>query len=195
MKSSTCRELYAIEFALRSFCGKLKDSRVKWFTDNRAAAKISEAGSMRYDFQCFALCIFQICPAYKISLYIQWVPRNEVAKADFISRFIDVDNWQILRSLFLQLERLWGPHAVDCFANHYNFKISRFFSRFWTTWCAGIDFFVQFLSNENCLVVPPVCLVSNTLYYMFEQKAVGSLVVLFGLRLVYGPLSVEFMQI
>lgn len=45
------------------------------------------------------------------------------------------------------------------------------------------------------MVVPPVCLVSNTLYYMFEQKAVGSLVVPFGLRLVYGPLSAEFMQI
>ena len=147
MKSSICRELYAIEFAIRSFCGKLKDSRVKWFTDNRAAAKISEAGSMRYDFQCFALCSFQICPAYKISLDIQWVPRNEVAKADFISRFIALKNWQISCSLFLPLERLWGPHKVDCFENHYNFKISRFFSRFWTTWCAGIYFFVQFLSN------------------------------------------------
>ena len=127
MKSSTWRELYAIEFALRSFCGELKDSRVKWFTDNRAAAKIVEVGSMRYDLQCFALRIFQICLAYKISFDIQWVPRNDVAKADFISRFIDVDDWQISRSLFLQLESLWGPHTVDCFANHYNFKISRFF--------------------------------------------------------------------
>ena len=35
------------------------------------------------------------------------------------------------------------------------------------------------MSNENCLVVPPVCLVSSTLHYMFEQKAVGSLVVPF----------------
>ena len=25
-------ELYAIEFALGLFCGKVKDSRVKWFT-------------------------------------------------------------------------------------------------------------------------------------------------------------------
>ena len=64
MKSSTWRELYATEFALRSFCGELKDSRVKWFTDNRAAAKIVEAGSMRYDLQCFTLPIFQICLAY-----------------------------------------------------------------------------------------------------------------------------------
>jgi len=68
---------------------------------------------------------------------------------------------------------------VDCFANHYNFKIARFFSRFWTPGCAGIDFFVQSLSNENCLVVPPVCIVSSALHYMFEQKAVGSLVVPF----------------
>ena len=179
MKSSTWRELYAIEFALRSFCGELKDSRVKWFTDNRAAAKIVEVGSMKYDLQCFALRLFQICLAYKISLDIQWIPRNEVAKADFISCFIDVDDWQISRSLFLQLEKLWGPHTVDCFPNHYNFKISRFFSRFWTLGGAGIDFFVQSLSNENCLVVPPVCLVSNTLHGMFEQKAVGSLVVPF----------------
>ena len=57
MKSFTWRELYAIEFALRSFCGELKDSHVRWFTDNRAAAKIVEAGSMRYDLQCFVLRI------------------------------------------------------------------------------------------------------------------------------------------
>ena len=68
---------------------------------------------------------------------------------------------------------------MDCFANRYNFKISCFFSRFWTPGCAGIDFIVQSLSNENCLVVPPVCLVSNALHYMFEQKAVGSPVVPF----------------
>ena len=143
MKSSTWRELYALEFTLRSFCGELKDSRVKWSTDNRAAAKIVEVGSMRYDLQSFALRIFQICLAYKISLDIQWVPLNGVAKANCISHFIDVDNWQISCSLFLQLEKLWGPHTVDCFANHYNFKISRFLSRFWTPGCAGINFFFR----------------------------------------------------
>ena len=80
--------MYAIQFALRSFCGEPKDCRVKWFTDNRAATKIVEVGSMSYDLQCFALRTFQIYLAYKISLDIQWVPRNEIAKADFISRFI-----------------------------------------------------------------------------------------------------------
>ena len=124
------------------------------------------------------LCVFS---RFALRTRSHWIFNgfNEVAKADFISRFIDVDDWQISRFLFLQLERLWGPHTVDCFANHYNFKISRFFSRFWTPGCAGIGFFVQSLSYENCLVVPSVCLVSNALHYMFEQKAVGSLVVPF----------------
>lgn len=60
---------------------------------------------------------------------------------------------------------------MDCFANHYNFKISWFFSRFWTPGCAWIDFFVQSLSNENFLVVPLVRLVSNILHYMFEPSS------------------------
>ena len=61
--------------------------------------------------------------------------------------------------------------------------------------CWNILFFVQPLSNENCLVVPPVCLVSNMLQYMFEQKAVGSLVVPFWPLSSSGLLSVEFMRI
>lgn len=60
---------------------------------------------------------------------------------------------------------------MDCFANHYNFKLSWFFSRFWTPGCAGIDFFVQSLSKENFLVVPLVHLLSNTLHYMFEPSS------------------------
>jgi hypothetical protein len=178
-KSSTWRELYAIKYALESFCTTLENSHVKWFTDNQGAAKIVEVGSMRSDLQTLALRIFQICTQYKILLDIQWVPRTEVTKADFISRIIDLDDWQITRSLFDHLENLWGPHSIDCFANHYNHKISRFYSRFWTPGCTGIDFFIQHLHSENCLLVPPVCLVSRTLDYMCQQKAIGTLVVPF----------------
>ena len=60
-KSSTWRELSAIEFALSSFVSVLNDSHVKWFTDNQAAAKIVEVGNMRQDLQLIALKIFNIC--------------------------------------------------------------------------------------------------------------------------------------
>ena len=52
----------------------------------------------------------------------------------------------------------------------------------------GSWFFVVSLSNENCLVVSPVCLVSNTLHGMFEQKSVSSLVVPFWSSSSFWPL-------
>jgi len=47
LQSSTRRELCAVEFSLKSFAPALKGSYVKWFTDNQAAARIVEVGSMK----------------------------------------------------------------------------------------------------------------------------------------------------
>ena len=51
-----------------------------------------------------------------------------------------------------------------------------------------VYFFVVSLSNENCLVVSPVCLVSNMLHCMFEQKAVCTLVLRFWSSSSFWPL-------
>ena len=75
-KSSTWRELAAIEFAIQSFKDVLKASHVKWFTDNQAAAKITEVGSMHFDLHHIALRIFNLCLRHGINLDIQWMPRD-----------------------------------------------------------------------------------------------------------------------
>lgn len=100
-------------------------------------------------------------------------------QADYISRLIDTDDWQITNEFFLFLDERWGPHTVDCFANYYNHKLPKFFSRFWNPNTAGVDFFFQPLGGENCLVVPPVGIVPRVLHYMKCQYAVGTLVVPF----------------
>ena len=107
-KSYTWRELYAIEFALEFFCTVLENLNVEWFTDDQAATKIVEVGSMRNDIHTstLALRIFQICIKHKIISDIHWVPRSEVERADFISRIIDLDDWQISHSFFTLLENL-----------------------------------------------------------------------------------------
>ena len=125
-KSSTWawRELMAIEFALRSFLPIVKDVYVKWFSDSQTACKIISVGSMRSDLHVIALRIFQLCADNAIHLDIQLIPRSELQKADFIRRFIDIDDWQITKDCFEAVERLWGKHTVDCFANFYYKKIS-----------------------------------------------------------------------
>ena len=101
---------------------------------------------------------------------------SENDQADAISRFLDTDDWQLSEGFFQMLENRWGPHTIDCFANYYNRKLARFFSRFWNPGACGIDFFVQDLEGENCLVVPPVVVLPRVFQSMRVQKAVGTVV-------------------
>ena len=187
-KSSTWRELSAIEFALKSFQPLLKGTYVKWFSDSQVACKIVEVGSMREDLHFIAIQIFDFCLKHDIHLELQWIPRTHLQKADYISRILDVDDWQITSSCFHSLELLWGVHSVDCFANYYNTKVDRFFSRFWNPGCSGVDFFVQNLHGENCLVVPPVDLISRAVHYLYSCRALATLVVPFWPSSYYWPI-------
>lgn len=75
-------------------------------------------------------------------------------QADFISRLIDTDDWQITNPVFLFLEDRWRPHSVDCFSTYQKHKLLIFFSRFWNPNSADVDFLFQPIRGENCLLVP-----------------------------------------
>lgn len=175
--SSTHRELIAILYSLEAFGEKLFNSRVKWFTDNQSTAKIVDVGSMKLTLHLLAYKIFSHCLENNIELSIQWIPREMNAQADFISKIKDCDDWQITREFFQELDAVWGPHTLDCFASFYNTKVERFFSRFWNPGCAGVDAFFQQWTGENCLVVPPVNIIPQVLSYMESQKCIGTLIV------------------
>ena len=61
----------------------------------------------------------------------------------------------------------------------YNAKVEKFFSRLWNPGSAGVDFFIQCLELENCLVVPPVELIARVLHYLKVQRALATLVIPF----------------
>ena len=180
-KSSTWRELSAVEFALKSFLPMLKHSYVKWYSDSQVACTIARVGSMKKDLHVheIALRIYQLCLEQKIELGIDWIPRTNLQRADFLSQLIDVDDWQITQECYNTLETLWGRHTLDCFANYYNAEISRFISWHWNPGCTGVDFFVQNLSEENCLVVPPITVIARALFYLRKQKAKATVLVKF----------------
>ena len=176
-KSSTWKELAAIDFSLESFGPILEGSLVKWFIDSQTAARIIEVGSVKLDLHRFTIKIFQFCAEHSIRLKVRWIPPTKTEKTNYISRLRHFDDWQITQDFFLSLEESWGAHTVDCFADFYIAKLSRFFSRFWNPGASGIDFFAQKLSSENCLVVPPVYLVARVIHYLSLQRAMATLLV------------------
>jgi len=112
--------------------------------------------------------IVDICIRSAIHLEVKWIPRTSNQRADYISRLIDSDDWQITQEFLLFLDGWWGPHSVDCFANY---------SRIWNPNTSGVDIFFQSLRGENCLVAPPVGIVPRVLHNLKSQQAVGTLVV------------------
>ena len=81
----------------------LKGSYVRWFSDGQNACKIIQVGSTRSDLHFIAMDIFQLCVDY-IALEVQWITRSEIDRADYISRIIDVDDWQMSAAGFASLD-------------------------------------------------------------------------------------------
>ena len=96
---------------------------------------------MKKELHDLAIKIFQCCTENQISLNIQLIPRSDLERVDYKSRIVDLNDWRINSSCFEYIEKLWGPHTVDCFANYYNKKVETFFLQFWNSNSSGVDFF------------------------------------------------------
>ena len=108
-QSSTWRELKAVDEVLRSLADKLAGHTVKWFTDSQNVVRIIQVGSKKPHLQDGTISIFQNCLSKNIRLELEWIPRTLNEKADYISRLMDWDDWQLSPSIFQQLDVFWVP--------------------------------------------------------------------------------------
>ena len=121
---------------------------------------ITQVGSKNDDLQTLALDIYHVCACSGISLEVEWIPRAQNDRADYLSRIVDYDDWGITTEIFRYLDKNFGPHTIDRFANDENAKVARSNSRFWNPGSKAVDAFTQDWGNdENNLLVPPVYLV------------------------------------
>ena len=74
MQSSTWRELVAVSRVLDSIAPKLRNVRVKWFSDNQNVVRILQVGSRKPHLQEQAMKVFQTCIDYQIRLEPDWLP-------------------------------------------------------------------------------------------------------------------------
>lgn len=191
LQHSTYRELIAVSHALHSFLPKIMHSKVKFFVDNKSAARILDVGSMKPQLHSIAMDVFFLCIKNGICLEVEWIPRTLNEAADKVSReanVVDTDDWALTRPFFNILDKRWGPLTIDCFANVYNAKTDRFYSLFHAPNSAGIDAFSFNWANENCLLVPPVCVVGSVLKHLKLCKAKGVLVVPYWPSAAFWPL-------
>ena len=176
-QSSTWRELRAVRLVLEEFGPKLKNYRVRWFTDNQNVVRIVLYGSKKPILQEEALAIFAIGVNNQIRLEPEWIPREENEFADYLSRIVDHDDWMLNPAVFQELDLMWGPHTIDRFADAHNRQLERFNSRYWNPWTEAVDAFTCDWSKENNWWCPPLYLIPRLLKHAEATKARGTLVI------------------
>lgn len=155
----------------------LSNQRIKWFTDNTGVCTIVQKGSMKVELQDIAMKIFNLTSRFSIHLEIEWIPRCDNSRADYLSRITEIDDWGVTPEIIDMIQNKWGNLDVDFFASEHNAKLPVFYSRFWSYQSTGVDAFTYDWSSVFGLFVPPVILVARVLKKMQCCKARGVLVV------------------
>ena len=136
-KSSTWRELKAVQLAVESLAHDLKGHQVACFADNQNVLSVLSGGSRVKELQSLALEMFALCVTNCILLEMKWIPRDLNAKADCLSKIIDFHDYALNDDMFRMLDVRWGPQSVDRFACSYNTRLARLNSRFFSAWSSS----------------------------------------------------------
>ena len=70
--------------------------------------------------------------------------------------------------IFYEIERPWGPHTIDRFANFRNTKLSRFNSLSWNPGTEDVDAFAMDWHGKNNHICSPVFLIPRVLRHMMN---------------------------
>ena len=80
------------------------------YRDNQAVPSIVHSGSMKEHLHILALDIFQTAKDNNIDIEVEWIPRTQNERADYLSKIVDYDDWTVKIVIF-KLLPLFGAHA------------------------------------------------------------------------------------
>ena len=162
---------------------------VKWFTDRKSVVQIIKSGSRKAELQVQALEIFNTCLSRRVSIEMEWIPRTENEQADTISKIQNPDDWELSFKIFYEIERRWGSHTIDRFANFRNTKLARFNSLSWNPGskkrrclCIGLAWRERLSS---------VFLIPRVLRHMMNYQEFGTVIVPFWPGAIFWPLLMK----
>ena len=136
--------------------------------------------------------IFCCAREHNIDVEIHWIPRTLNVVADFLSKTVDLDDWRVKDCYFQAIQSRWGLFTIDCFASCQNFKVSRFYSRYYNPGSHGVDCFSFSWSNEFCWLAPPIHLIPRAIQHVLLCRCRAVIVVPFWPSAVFWPLIVNY---
>ncbi|XP_064482803.1 uncharacterized protein LOC135395635 [Ornithodoros turicata] len=157
-------ELKAAFLGLQAFGKDLHEGCLLIQTDNTATvAAINKLGSARsLTLSTIARELWSWCFQQGISVRAEHLPGRLNTQADWASRHsLDSSSWRLLPQVFSQLQQLWGPFAVDLFADYTNHQLPTFYSWKPDPQASGTDAFTKEWSGAPKYAFPPFALIGS----------------------------------
>ena len=110
-----------------------------------------------------------------IKFEILWIPRNNNAAADAISKLIDYGDWQTVE-FFQKISEIWGKFTIDRIANNENTKTKKFNSKYWWPATSNANAFTVSWSGENKYLVQPIYLIPQVIAHIKRSSSKSVLV-------------------
>jgi hypothetical protein len=120
VESSTYRDLSGVCRCLQAMLYLCDGKFVVFQVDANNLLGIVNRGSPRLKLNALARELFWFGLEHRITLNVEWVPREENTLADELSKLLIPDDYMLSRAVFRRLEDRFGSHSVDLFASGIN---------------------------------------------------------------------------
>jgi hypothetical protein len=180
MLSSGHRELLAIKKTVSHWehLKLMERKRIFWITDSTNVVAFLEKGSSKSHIQKDIFDLMKSLSVLKSRIVpIHFFREDERIKmADELSKMADSDDWSIDEVTFQDLKKEFDL-KTDIFASETNARLRRFFSKFYSADCSGVDAFAQIWSR-GCFMAPPVSLLSQTADEIAKRKNCEGIIIM-----------------
>jgi hypothetical protein len=169
----TYLELLAVHRSLQVFLEQLRGRSTLLWCDNASVVHILNNTTTRSpEMMALLRRIWWLLDTAGIDLRVRWISTHENVLADALSRGSPHDELMINDSTWARLERRFGPHDIDRYANAANARLPRFNSEVPSPALAQRDWLAA-----NNYAFPPVAELPALAQYLASQPGMRATVV------------------
>jgi hypothetical protein len=177
VESSTYRELLGVLRCLQPLMHLCADKFVVFQVDAKNLLGIVNRGSPRLKLNALAREMFWLGLEHRITLTVEWVPREQNTLADELSKLLIPEDFSLGKKTFSQLEGRWGVHSIDLFASNANNLCGRFYSLHWCRGTGGVNAFAYNWGGETAWIHCPYRMVGRVWRKLQHDEGVATMLI------------------
>jgi hypothetical protein len=167
-----------ILLGVRSFKEKIRGLNLQIVTDNMICKYTLPVGSRKADLTSLIKNISdEVCALDATIVDVAWIPTEDNVIPDFLSRFVDMNDWTMKHPVWSRLLAQFPSLSIDRFASPSNAKLARFNTRWAHPQSNEYNAMAQEWHNEFSYACPPLAMVGPVLHLIKEQRAHAVVVV------------------